>query len=153
DLSPVVPVAAAPPSVRESPLFLDALIREAPSPAVANQQVRRQLGLLGQLVTELASAARLSERFPDRVPSALAPKALKQLDALALDYLTAGRLVWLEQEEGDLPLAAVITARGASGESDAGRAVCGEWYRSQSIPVQAARRLEDLYARAFTTLV
>jgi hypothetical protein len=147
---PPASAATGPPAMRESPLFLDSLIHLANSPEAANELVTRHMDLLGQLAIELRAVESLSNRFPEHVRTALSPQARKRLDALAFDHLTSARRLWHELERSDAPLSAAI-ATPVDGQADVNQQVCSEWYRPESVPVPVARRLEELYARAFTT--
>jgi hypothetical protein len=145
-----LPLATGPPAMRESPLFLDSLIHLANSPDAANELVTRHMDLLGQLAIELLSVESLSNRFPEHVRTALSPQARSRLDALAFDHLTSARRLWNELDRNGAPLSAAIAAP-VDNQADVKQQVCSEWYRPESVPAPAARRLEELYARAFTT--
>jgi hypothetical protein len=155
--SPIVPASGTPASMAvgsssasEPPLFLKPLVEQTGSLEIANRIVSDQMDLLRRLCIELEAARGLEKRFPAEIRSSLPPRSLNRLDGLALDHLGAARHVWLELDWNTGPL---LVAVGAPAQVVAGSETsCGQWYRSQGLPADAAERLEDLYARAFTTL-
>jgi hypothetical protein len=145
-----VTMAAAAPSMSEPPLFLKQLVQQTGELEIANRIVSDQMELLRRLCIELDAVKDLEKRFPAEMRQSLPARSLKRLDGLALDHLDVARQAWRELELNALPL---ISAMGTSaGKAGSGLASCGEWYRPQAMPADAADRLEDLYARAFTAL-
>jgi hypothetical protein len=155
--SPVAPMSARTSlteveasSASEPPLFLKPLVQQTGSLEVANRIVSDQMGLLRRLCIELDAVKDLEKRFPAEMRGSLPARSLNTLDGLVLDHLDAARQVWLELERNAAPLLAAMGT--PAGELTKATASCGEWYRLQDLPTEAAQRLEDLYARAFTTL-
>lgn len=155
--APSVPGAAAPvalvsaqPAASEPPLFLKELVQQTGELEIANRIVLDQMELLRRLCIELEAVRDLGKRFPVEMRSSLAARSLNRLDGLALDHLDAARQVWRALEQNAAPL---LSAIGASNEQAAkAAATCGEWLRSPATSVDAAERLEDLFARAFTEI-
>lgn len=136
-------------SPASEPLFLKPLVEQTGSLEIANRIVSDQMALLRRLCIELEALRDLEKRFPEPVRESLPARSLVRLDALALDHLDAARQVWTELERNATPLVASI---GGSSETAKQGSFCGEWYHLPATPAAAAERLEDLYARAFTTL-
>jgi hypothetical protein len=125
-------------------------VQQTGSLEVANRIVSDEMDLLRRLCIELEAVKDLQKRFPAEMRESLTARSVSTLDGLALDHLDAARQVWLELERNGGPLLAAIGS--PAGESAEASAPCGEWYRLQAPPAAAAQRLEDLFARAFTTL-
>jgi hypothetical protein len=108
------------------------------------------MDLLRRLSIELDNVENLEARFPEPIRGLLPPRSLSRLDGLALDHLDAARQVWADLERNAPPLLAVMGAPNSQPASS--NEACGAWYRPYAVSSQAAHRLEDLFARAFTTL-
>jgi len=122
-----------------SPLFLRTLRDRLGSTEIANGIVSKQMDLLWELRVESGAAAELARRFPR--------ENSQKLDALALDHLNAAGRAWAAMRETAGPMLAAIGVSSSIGESNE---ACADW-RSRSISsAGAARRLAELYTRAFT---
>lgn len=131
------------------PLFLRALTEQTGSPAVANGLVSRQMNLLWKLTVELGAVEDLARRFPEESQSELATSARQWLDALALDHLKMASQAWSGLEEASSVFLAALRVPVVTSVPLNPQA-CGEW-RHRSVPsAEAARRMRELYVRAFT---
>jgi hypothetical protein len=145
-------IASAHSSTSGPPMFLGALIERTGSPAAANILVSRQLDSLRQVAVELGAVDRLARRFPGGARNELTQSGRNRLDALALDHLTSARQAWAETEQYSALMLGVIGAPERLDSSSSDEGACGEWHRMDASPTEAAWRLENLFARAFTTL-
>ena len=143
-------ISAAQSMPSEPPLFLKQLVEQTGGLDIANRVVSDHMDLLRRLCIELEAVKDLEKRFPAETRAALSGSSLARLDGLALDHLDAARQVWRELELNAPPLLAAMQASSANMAGPA--AVCGKWYLPPGLPSDAAERLEDLFARAFTAL-
>jgi hypothetical protein len=145
---PAMSVAPSTPS--EPPLFLKQLVDQTGGLDVANRVVSDHMDLLRRLCIELEAVRDLEKRFPAGMRASLPARSINRLDGLALDHLDAARQVWRDLEQNAPPLLSAMQASNAKAGQVS--AVCGEWYLPNGMPTDAAERMEDLFARAFTAL-
>jgi hypothetical protein len=131
---------------------LKALIEETGSPAAANLLISRHMDSLRQLAVELGAVERLARRFPLGTRNELSLSGRSRLDALALDHLASARRSWADAEQYSALLLAAIGAPEPRNSSASEEEACGEWHHRYAPPAETAWRLEELFARAFTTL-
>jgi hypothetical protein len=136
------------PEKTEQPLFLQELVATTGSLPAANLIVSRHLELLRRLKSETASLQALTQRFPEPLQQELSPESRQQLDGLRLDHLDAARHYWTQTADSSTILLSTIGAA-ASGDSPADSC---QWPRAAEELAFAARRIEELYSRAFTVV-
>jgi hypothetical protein len=133
------------------PLFLKELIKQTGTLEIANRILSKQMDLLRRLRIELEALQDLNRRFPSEVRQGLPQGSLSRLDGLALDHLDAARQVWRELERNASPFLSATGTAELAGTANVSPK-CSAWNRAEGVPANEAERLEDLYARAFTTL-
>lgn len=129
----------------EQPLFLHELVSLTGSLSGANALASQPLALLRRLQVELAAMRHLELRFPADVRLALSAEAREQLDALTREHFESAQALWKQTSASS---ALLLSAMGAGAPEAEG---CRVRESAQDL-LFAARRMEELYARAFTAV-
>lgn len=134
----------------EPPLFLRELAAAGGSLPVANLIAGRQMEALRRLRSDLVSLEDLAVRFPEDARRSLSPVAETRLLGLSRGYYDDARRTWLESISSSRRLLGALGIQPGSGEQSTPRAC--EWPQSAHDLAFGARRLEELYSRAFTSV-
>ncbi len=147
--APAVEIAS---EASEAPLFLRDLVTACGSLHAANLVVSRHLDLLRRMKTELGALADLTNHFPGSREAGLSEPARARLRALQQSYFDGAREVWRRLTPAfPLFLQAIGVASSASAQPAPAPLTCA-WPQTAADLAFGARRLEELYLRAFTTV-
>jgi anti-sigma factor ChrR (cupin superfamily) len=136
----------------EAPLFLRDLVTASGSLHAANLVVSRHLDLLRRMKTELNALADLTSHFPTSREADLTDPARARLRALQQSYFDGARHVWQQLTPASpLFLQAMGVASPAAAQPAPATHSCA-WPQTAADLAFGARRLEELYSRAFTTV-
>lgn len=150
--APVAPAVEIESEATEAPLFLRDLVTSSGSLHAANLVVSRHLDLLRRMKTELYALDELTSRFPTSREADLPDAARARLRTLQQSYFDGARQVWQQLTPASpLFLRAMGVASPASALPAQPIRPC-VWPQTAADLVFGARRLEELYSRAFTTV-
>jgi len=144
------PRAEPAPEKAEPPLFLRELAATAGSLPVANLLTGRQMESLRRMKSDLVSLEDLTLRFPEDTRRALSPAADARLRNLMRGYFDEARRTWVESISSSALLLGALGIQADGLEPTVGHAC--EWPQSAHDLAFGARRLEELYSRAFTSV-
>lgn len=134
----------------EPPLFLRELAAAGGSLPVANLIAGGQMEALRRLRSDLVALDDLAIRFPVEARLALSPVAETRLLDLSRGYYDEARRTWMESISSSRTLLGALGVQ-SDGLEPAMHRAC-EWPQSAHDLAFGARRLEELYSRAFTAV-